>query len=142
MKSVALILREQRESLWQRWVEALDGVVEEDYRQLLASHLGERVVRDITHDLVACAEAEPYELPSLLRVAGDRVAAETTSRLALGFSALDVVRALQVLRRVTLDVLVDALATDEMPSFADTLLQLKSAESYLDALVCAVVSAA
>ena len=141
MKDVAIILRERREDLWQGWADAVRGIVGEDYRELVASQVGERMVRGLTADFVACAEAEPYELPALVRRAEERVAGEAASRLELGFEMLDVVRALQALRGVVLDVLVDALATDEMPSFADTLAQLKAVDALLDALICAVVAA-
>jgi len=138
VKSVPLILHDHRADIWTRWAEELRDVVDDDYRELIASQVGERVVRSITEDLVACSEAEPYQLPALLRAAGERVAAEAASRRSLGFEALDVMRALQALRGVLLDVLVDALASDEMPSFADTLYQFKGVDAYLDALVRAL----
>lgn len=142
MKTVALILRDHREDLWQGWADAACDVVGEDYRELIASQVGERMVRSLTNDLVDCAEAEPYELPGLARRAEERVSGEAASRLGLGFELLDMVRALQLLRGVVLDVLADALATDEMPSFADTLQQLKAVDELLDGVIRAVYAAA
>ncbi len=55
---------------------------------------------------------------------------------------MDVVRALQALRGAAVDVLVDAMAAGEMPSFADTLFQLRAVDDLLDALVRAVCAAA
>ena len=142
MKSVALILRERREDLWQGWADAVCDVVGEDYRELIASQVGERMVRSLTNDLVDCSEAELYKLPGLVRRAEERIAGEAASRLGLGFELLDVVRALQILRGVVFDVLVDALATDEMPSFADTLDQLKAVDALLDGVIRAVYAVA
>ena len=142
MKTVALILRDHRDDLWQAWADALRDVVADDYRELIASQVGQRMVRGITDDFVACAQAEPYELPGLYRAAAERVAGEAVSRIQLGFDRMDVVRALQALRGAAVEVLVDAMAGGELPSFADTLFQLRAADDLLDALVRAVCAAA
>ena len=142
MKSVSLILRERHDDLWQGWADAVRDVVAEDYRELIASQVGERMVRSLTNDFVDCGEAEPYELPGLLRRAEERGAGEAASRVELGFELLDMVRALQVLRGVVLDVLADALAMDEMPSFADTLDQLKAVDALLDGVINAIYARA
>jgi hypothetical protein len=142
VKTVALILRDHRDDLWQAWAEAVLDKVAEDYRELLASQVGQRMVRSLTEDFVACSQAEPYELPGLYRVAEERVAGEAASRIQLGFERLDVVRALQAVLGAAIDVLVDAMAAGEMPSFADTLFQLRAVEDLLAALVRAVWAAA
>ena len=72
----------------------------------------------------------------------ERVTVESEHRVALGFAVRDMVVALHVLRRVMVDMLVDALVLDEMPSFADSLDQLKAANAFLDRLVCATMEAA
>lgn len=142
MKSVPLILRDHRDDLWRRWAEAARPTVGADYRELIASQLGEHMVRALTEELLAYSEAEPYERPGLLRRAEERIAAETVSRLRLGFQALDAVAGLQALRGAAVDVLIDALVLDETPSFADTLEQLKSVDAFVDRLVCAAFAAA
>ena len=53
----------------------------------------------------------------------------------------DGLAALQVLRGAMVDVLIDALVLDEMPSFADTLDQLKATNAFIDRLVCATMAA-
>jgi hypothetical protein len=138
VKTVALILRDHRDDLWQKWADAARDVVAGDYGELLSSQVGQRIVRTLTDDFVACSQAEPYELPGLHREAQERVAGEAVSRIRLGFSLLDVVRALELLRGAVIDVLVDATAGGEMPSFADTLLQLKEVDALLDGMVTAV----
>jgi hypothetical protein len=142
VKSVALVLRDHRDDLWQRWSAALRDVVAEDYQELIVSQVGERMIRSLANDFVDCSEAEPYELPGLVRHAEERVAGEAASRVELGFELLDMVRALEVLRGVILDVLVDALVTDEMPSFADTLRQLKGVDALLDRVIRAIFAVA
>jgi hypothetical protein len=52
-----------------------------------------------------------------------------------------VARALLLLRGAIVDVLVDALAGGELPSFADTLLQLKDIDALLISLVRTVYEA-
>ena len=141
MKTVALILRDHRDDLWQAWADAVHDLVADDYHELIASQVGQRMVRGLTDDFVACAQAEPYELPGLHREAAERIAGEAASRIRLGFDRLDVIRALQALRGAAVEVVVDAMAGGELPSFADTLFQLRAVDDLLDALVrsvCAV----
>jgi hypothetical protein len=142
VKTLPLILRDHREELWRRWVDALADAVESDYRELVASQLGERMLRTLIDDLIAFTEAEQYERPSLLRSIEERTTADARHRLSLGFSVLDAVVGLHSLRGAINDVLVDALVLDEMPAFADTLDQMKLLNAHLDHLVCATISAA
>jgi hypothetical protein len=142
VKSIPFILRDHREQLWRHWADALVGEVDADYQDLLSSPLGERILRTIIDDQIACSEAEEYEVPSLLKRIEERWTVETEHRVALGFTVRDMVVALHVLRRVMVDVLVDALVLDEMPAFADSLDQLKAANAFLDRLVCATMAAA
>lgn len=142
MKALPLILRDHREELWRRWVDALADVVDSDYRELVASQLGERMLRTLIDDLIAFSEAEQYERPALLRAVEERTTADARHRLSLGFAVRDAVVSLHVLRGAISDVLVDALVLDEMPAFADTLDQLKVLNAFLDRLVCATMTAA
>ncbi len=142
MKALPLILRDHREELWRRWVDALADAVESDYRELVASQLGERMLRTLIDDLIAFSEAEQYERPALLRAVEERTTADARHRLSLGFAVRDAVVSLHILRGAISDVLVDALVLDEMPAFADTLDQLKVLNAFLDRLVCATMTAA
>jgi len=139
MTSVPFVLRDHREELWRRWVDAMDEAVAADYREIMGSPLGERYVRGFIDDLIAWSEAEEYEAPRVLRAARERVAADTANRMALGFTALDIATALQALRGAVIDVLLDALVLDELPSFGETLEQLKAAGEFVDQLVVAVL---
>jgi hypothetical protein len=139
--SLPLILRDHREELWRRWVDALADAVESDYRELVASPLGERMLRVLVDDLIAFSEAEEYERPGLIRAVEARTTADTRHRLAMGFSLLDAVVGLHGLRGAISDVLADALALGELPAFADTLDQLKVVNAFLDRAVCATMTA-
>jgi RsbT co-antagonist protein rsbRD N-terminal domain len=139
--SLPVILRDHREELWRRWVDALADAVDSDYRELVASQLGDRMLRTMIDDLIAFSEAEQYERLGMLRAMEERATADARHRLALGFTVLDAVVSLQTLRAAISDVLVDALVLDEMPAFADTLDQLKVVNALLDRLVCAAVVA-
>jgi len=141
VKTLPLILRDHREELWRRWVDALADAVDSDYRELVASQLGERLLRTLIDDLIAFSEAEQYERPALLRAVEEQASADVRHRLSLGFAVLDAVVSLHVLRGAICDVLVDALVLDEMPAFADTLDQLKVVNVFLDRLVCATMTA-
>lgn len=139
--SVPFILREHREQLWRRWADTMNEEVAADYRRMLGGPLGERYVRAFVEDLISWSEAEEYEAPGVLRQSCERVAADAVNRLALGFTAVDVAAALQSLHGAAVDVLIDALVLNELPSFTDTLVQLKAAGWFLDRLVIAVLEA-
>jgi len=142
VKTLPLILRDHREELWRRWADALVDVVGSDYRELVASQLGERMLRTLVDDLIAFTEAEQYEQPRLMRTVEEHTTAEARHRWSMGFTVLDAVLSIHVLRGAISDTLVDALVLDEMPSFADTLDQLKVLNAFLDRLVAATVIAA
>jgi hypothetical protein len=141
MTSVPFILLDHRDQLWRRWADAMDESVAADYREIMASPVGERYVRALVDDLIAWSEAEDYEAAGVLRRACDRVAADAANRLTLGFTALDIAAALQMLHGAVVDVLLDALVLNELPSFAETLEQLKAAGVFIDRLVVAVLAA-
>jgi hypothetical protein len=142
MNSVPFVLREHRELLWRRWAESLGDDVAADYREIMSSPLGERFVRAFVDDLIAWSQAEDYEAPAQLRQACERVGADAAYRMSLGFTALDLTMALQALRGAIVDVLLDALVLGELPSFAETLEQVKAADAFIDKLVAAVLTAA
>jgi len=139
MSSIPFVLRDHREQLWLRWAETMGDEVAADYREIMASPLGERYVRAVVDDLIAWSEAEEYEAPRVLRQACERVGADAANRLALGFTAIDIATALQALTGAVVDVLLDALVLGELPSFAETLEQLKAAGFFIDHLVVAVL---
>jgi hypothetical protein len=139
--NLPFVLRDHREQLWRRWAETLDERIADDYRELMTSPLGERFVRAFVDDLIAITAAEEYEVQGLLRQAEGRVAADSAYRLTLGFAMVDLVMGLQSLRGAMVDVLIDALVLGELPSFAETLEQLKGAGAFVDRLVCATLSA-
>ena len=141
MKTIWFILRDHRDELWRRWAASLDERIALDYRELLASALGERIVRTFVEDLVSIAEAEEYEAPHMLRDVEQRVANETEYRHTIGFSSLDMVIAWQALRAAIIDVLIDALVRGEAPSFTDSLMQLKRCDALIDRMVCATMTA-
>lgn len=141
MSSVPFVLRDHREQLWRRWADALDDGVPADYREIMSSPLGERFVRGFVDDLIAWTEAEDYEAPAQLRQACDRVASDAAHRMSLGFTPLELAVALQALRGAIVDVLIDALVLGMLPSFAETLEQVKVADSFIDHLVVATLNA-
>ena len=122
-------------------MDALADAGDSDYGELLATQLGERLLRTLIDDLIAFTEAEQYERPALLKSVEERTTAGVRSRLSLGFTVLDAVVSLHILRGAISDVLVDALALDEVPAFADTLDQLKVLNGFLDRMVCATIRA-
>jgi hypothetical protein len=140
MSAVPFVLRDHREQLWRGWADSL-GDVAADYQEIMTSPVGERFVRAFVDDLIAWSEAEEYQAPAQLREACARVAADASYRMSLGFTALDLAMALQGLRGAIIDVLLDALVLGELPSFAETLEQVKAADAFIDRLVAAVLGA-
>jgi len=137
-----LILREQREELRRRWHDALAGRVSDDYRELLVSPVGDRLLRGLVEQLVALSQAEEYEVAGLRRQHEADFARETEHRLALGFTPHDLAGGVQAVRLAVLDVLGDAVVSGELPSLGETLLELRALDDFLDGLVGAVLDAA
>jgi hypothetical protein len=141
VSSVPFILRDHRDDLWRRWGEALVDSVDPDYRELVLSPLGGHAIRALIDDLIAYSECEEYEVPVVLRSVAERITAETRHHLALGFALLDIVAGLHALRGAMVDVLQDALVLGEMPTFGETLVQIKEVDAFLDHVVRATVAA-
>jgi hypothetical protein len=139
MESIPFILRARREQLWRRWAELLVDRAPGDFADIMGSPVGERCVRAFLEDLVAWSEAEQYEAPVHLRQACDRVASETAARVSLGFTAMDMVVALQTMRPAVIDVLLDALVVGELPSLGATLEAVKAVDGFIDDLVFAIL---
>lgn len=142
MKQIPFILRDHRDELRRHWMDDLVDRVDSDYREIIGSPLGERMLRTFVDELIEYSEAEEYEVPALLDRVERRILDETRHRLSLGFSITDMIVAVHVLRGSIIDVLVDALVLDEMPSFADSLDQLKGVNAFIDDLVRATMAAA
>lgn len=140
-RPLALILRDHREQLRLRWIDELQERVGTDYRELLASPIGERAVRTVVDDLVAVTQAEEYEVPAILRRVDRQAGQDAAHWVSLGFSPRDVVGALHALRLAIIDVLLDALVQDEMPSFGDSLAQLRVLDGFLDRMAAACLTA-
>ncbi len=136
------ILREQREQLRRRWHDALAGRVSDDYRELLVSPVGDRLLRALVDQLVALSQAEEYEVAGLRRQYEAEFGSEAEHRLALGFTAHDLAGGVQAVRLAVLDVLGDAVVGGELPPLGETLVELRALDDVLDGLVAAVLDAA
>jgi len=138
-----LILRDRRDQLRQRWLEALQVAgAGEEYRELMASPVGDRFLRRLVDDLIALGEAAAYELPALRRRMRDDAGREASYRLGLGFELADLVTGWQALLAAVIDVLADALACGEVPPPGETLLELKAFGTLLDDMVRTTAAAA
>ena len=136
MQRLPFILRDHRDQLRQRWIAALEEVgAGEDYRELMASAVGDRFLRKFVDDLIALSEAEAYELPALRSRLHEDAAREAEYRLGLGFVHLDLVKGWQTLSAAVVDVLEDALVMGELPPPGEVLLELKAFGTLLDHMV-------
>jgi hypothetical protein len=136
VQRLPFILRERRDHMHQRWLVALEETgAGEDYRELMASAVGDRFLRKLVDDLIALSEAEAYELPALRRRLHEDAAREAEYRLGLGFARLDLVKGWQSLDAAVVDVLEDALVMGELPPAGEILLELKSFGILLDHMV-------
>lgn len=136
------ILRDQRDELRRRWHDALPGCVGDEYAELLASAVGDRLLRSLVEQLVAVSQAEEYEVAGLRRRFEGEFRAEVEHRLALGFTARDLAGGVQALRLAVIDVLGDALVAGELPPPGETLVELRALDEFVDGLVGAVLEAA
>jgi len=136
MQRLPFILRDHRDQLRQRWIAALEEVgAGEDYRELMASAVGDRFLRKFVDDLIALSEAEAYELPALRSRLHEDATREAEYRLGLGFVRLDLIKGWQTLSAAVVDVLEDALVMGELPPPGEVLLELKAFGTLLDHMV-------
>lgn len=143
MQRLPFILRDRRDQLRQRWLDALDeAAAGADYRELMASPVGDRFLRKLVDDLIALSEAEAYELPAVRRRLHEDAARDAEHRLGLGFDALDLVKGWQSLHAAVVDVLGDALAMGELPPPGEVLVELKEFTVLLDHMVRTTVATA
>ncbi len=143
MERLPFILRDHRDQLRVRWLEALEASgAGDDYRELMASPVGDRFLRKFVDDLISICEAEQYELPGLGRQLADDATRDAQHRLSLGFSLLDLLRGWQVLIAAAIDVLQDALVVGEVHTAGETMDELKAFTAVLDRMVRTTVTAA
>jgi hypothetical protein len=136
MQRLPLILRDHRDELRQRWLDALaTAAAGADYRELMASPVGDRFLRKLIEDLIALSEVEVYELSAAQRRLHEDAAREAEYRLGLGFARLDLVKGWQAVLAAAIDVLEDAIVVGEAPPAGETLLELKSLGILLDHMV-------
>lgn len=136
MKRLPFILRDSRDPLRKRWLDALEAsAAGEDYRELMASPVGDRFLRKLIDDMIALSEAEAYELRGMQRRLHEEAAREAEYRLGLGFARLDLVKGWQAVLAAVIDVLEDSIAVGEAPPPGETLLELKELGTLLDHMV-------
>jgi hypothetical protein len=139
VNDVAFVLRDRRDEVARRWSDALTDAVSDDYREVLESPIGVRLLRKTLEDLVSYTEAEDYQVAAALRQIGEAAAAEAGRRAALGFELDDLLSARQALRTALWAVLIDALVVGDLPSPGETMEQMKRVDAFLDTLVRAEV---
>ena len=140
MTDLAFIFRDRRDEITRRWTAYLESAVSDDYREVLESPIGVRLVRKTLEDLLSYREAEDYQAAAALRRIGEETAAEAGRRAALGFELIDLISARQALRTAFWDVLFDALVVGDLPSPGETMEQMKRIDGFLDTLVRAEVA--
>lgn len=139
MTELAFVFRDRREEITRRWMTYLGGTVSDDYREVLESPIGARLVRKTLEDLLSYREAEDYQAAATLRRIGEEAAAEAGRRAALGFELTDVLSARHALRTALWDVLLDALVIGDLPTPGETMEQMKRIDVFLDTLALAEV---
>jgi len=140
VSDLAHILRAHHEEIERRWLAAASELVGDEYREMLQSPLGVRLLRKILDDLVAYEEAEEYQATAVLRRIEEEAAAEARHRVALGFALSDILIALQAIRATMWDALIDALAAGQLPPLGETMAQMKEVDQLLDCIVRAEVA--
>jgi hypothetical protein len=134
VSDVSFVLRDRRDDVTQRWTVSLAGAVSDEYREVLESPIGARLVRKTLEDLLSYTEAEEYAAAATLRRIEEETASEAARRAALGFELTDLLAARHALRATLWDVLIDALVVGDLPSPGETMQQMKGLDMFLDAL--------
>jgi hypothetical protein len=139
MRELALIFREKRDQLHSRWIAALRGAVGDDYREVLESPIGDRLLKMIVEDLVTLSQAEAYEVDAAMRRIEMSAFEEAARRARIGFELNDVLAGLQLIRSAMWKVLGDAVVVGELSWSGETMDQMAEVDAFLDRLVRAEV---
>ena len=139
MKNLSLLFRERRDAVFVKWQEAMRDIVSDDYREVLESPIGLRMVGAIIEEAVNLAQAEPYELPAIWKRVEQVTFEEAGRRARLEFTLDDILAGIQSLRLALWRVVIDAQVTGDLPSAGETLDEMRQVDVYLDRLVRAEV---
>lgn len=139
MRQLSLLFRERREQIFGRWHEALRGAVDDDYREVLESPIGLRIVGSLIEEMVNLSQAELYEVTAIWSRIEESTAEEAGRRARLGFELDDILAGRQALRVALWHVIADALVTGDLPAAGETMDEMSHVDEYLDRLVRAEV---
>jgi hypothetical protein len=134
------ILRARREDIERRWLAAASELVDDEYREMLQSPLGMRLLRRILDDLADYQAAEEYQASAVLRRIEEASAAEARHRVTVGFALADILAALQAIRTAVWEVLIDAVAEGRLPPLGQVMAEMKELDELLDCIVRAEVA--
>ena len=139
MKHLALLFRERRDAIFGRWQEAMRDIVSDDYREVLESPIGLRMVGAIVEEAVNLSQAEPYEIAGIWKRVEQVTFDEASRRARLEFTLDDILAGLQALRLALWRIVIDAQVTGDLQSAGETLEEMSQLDVYLDRLVRAEV---
>jgi hypothetical protein len=139
MRQLAILFREQREQILGRWHEALRGTVGDDYREVLESPIGLRIVGSLIEEMVNLSQAELYEVTAIWSRIEQATADEAGNRARLGFELDDILAGRQALRVALWHIIADALVAGDLPVAGETMDEMSQVDQYLDRLVRAEV---
>jgi hypothetical protein len=139
VRQLALIFRDHREDLQRRWLSLLPGRIGDDYREVLESPVGVKLVRGFIEELLAVAQAEEYEAPALMRRVTQDSRAAAARRAELGFELGDVLAGVQLLRSALWYVLEDVLVMGKLPAVGETIDEMRQVDEYVDRLIRAEI---
>jgi len=139
VKQLSLIFRDRRDQLFLRWQEAMKSTVTDDYREVLESPIGLRIVGGLVEETVNLSQAEPYEVAAIWKRVEQVTSEEAGRRARLGFELDDVLAGLQALRLAMWRVVIDAQVTGDLPSAGETMDEMSQVDEFFDRLVRAEV---
>jgi len=139
VRQLSLLFRERREQIFGRWHEALKDMVDDDYREVLESPIGLRIVGSLIEEMVNLSQAEPFEVPAIWRRVEETTADEAGRRARLGFELDDILAGRQALRTALWHIIADALVTGDLPAAGETMDEMSQVDEYLDRLMRAEV---
>lgn len=135
MKHLAILFRDRRDQLFATWQTLLKGHVSDEYRDVLESPIGAKIMRSIIEDLMALSQAEAYEIAPTWKRIQTEAAAQAASRASVGFELRDVMAALQQVRAAMWKVMEDAQVTGDLPSPGATMEEMRQVDGFLDRLI-------
>lgn len=138
--AISSVLRENHEEVVQRWLDDLDGVIADDYQEMLRTPMGGSLVNTLLSYAIEYLGAEKYELAEVVHRARNAAKDSSYRRAAVGFSLTDIVATAISFRRALNDTLANHITPSSSAEYKQLLDSVLALNRFCDAIVAGEIA--